>query len=271
MLKKAHDKGLLSKGGGIRHALIALAAVLYFISPAFALPSVTILADPSMGPAVAEIARNYSREHNVVASTVFTSSSEQQDEINEGGSADVLITPKLGWIETLKTQGLIDVHSEIAVAKNRMALIGPIDSTLNLKIRNSFPSTELIHAMEGEQLFVVGHPETLLEGIYGREALRNLDPNHDMEEYTLYIKNLDQMFEMVRKSHAYGLFFYSSAISRTGIRVIDLLPEDSHHPIDYHAVAIAGDNMGEARKFLDYLKSASARKTLRENGFGVEK
>ena len=129
---------------------------------------------------------------------------------------------------------------------------------------------ELLREMGDEQLFVVGNPETLLEGAYAKEALRSLDANSDMEEHTLYIKHLDQMFDMVRHQHAYGIFFYSSTISETGIRVIDLFPESAHHFIDYHAVAIAGDNMGEARKFIDYLKTPAARKVLRENGFGVE-
>ncbi len=247
-----------------------LAFAALFSAPANALPSVTILADPSMGAAIAEIARNYSREHNTVANTAFTSSGQQEEEINEGGSADVLITPKLGWIEDLKTQGLIDVHSEIPIAKNRLALVGPVDTMVDAKLDKGFPTSALLHEMGEEQLFVVGNPETLLEGVYGKEALRSLDANMDMEEHTLYIKHLDQMFDMVRKSHAYGIFFYSSTITRDGIRVLDLFPESSHRPIDYHAVAIAGDNMAEARKFLEYLKSTAARKVLRENGFGAE-
>lgn len=237
-------------------------------APAYALPSVTILADPTMGAAMAEIARNYSREHGVVANTSFTPSIQQANEINEGSSADVLITPKTLWIEQLKTQGLIDVYSQMLVAKNRIALVGPIDSPIEPQDK-AFPTVALINAMGTEQLFMVGNPETLAEGVYGKEALRSLDAAGDMEQYTLYVRQQEQMFDMVRKQHAYGLFFSSSTISHDGVRTIQLLPESSHHPIEYYAVAIAGENMAEARKFLEYLKSSGARKVLRESGFTV--
>ncbi len=254
----------------LRNSILALVFALGFARAAYALPSVTVLADPTMGAAIAEIARNYSRDQSTVANTAFTSSTEQEHEITEGGSADVLITPRQNWIDQLKTQGLLDVNSQTTVAKNRMALVGPVDSPITARIQNGFPTVPLIQQMEGEQLFVMGNPETLMEGVYGKEALRSLDVAGDLEEHTLYIKNLDQMFDMVRKQHAYGIFFYSSTISRDGVRVIDLLPENSHHPIEYYAVAIAGENMSEARKFIEYLKGSTARKILRDNGFAAD-
>ena len=123
--------------------------------------------------------------------------------------------------------------------------------------------------MGGEQAFIVGNPEALPVGIYGKEALRNMDAAADLEPYTLYVKRRDQMLEMAA-SRDYGVFFYSTLAGRPGIRVIDLFPESSYRPIQYYAVVIAGDNMNEARKFLDYLKSAEAKQVLKQNGFGVE-
>lgn len=248
--------------------IFAFAACLS--APVAALPSVTVLADSSMGATIAEIARTYSREQGVVTNTAFTSPAAQEREINEGGSADVLITPRLSWIEQMKTQGLVDVNSQLTVARNRMALAGPVNSPLKVDMEKGFPTLALMREMAGEPGFVVGNPETLLEGVYGREALRSLGVNEDLEEYTLYVKHLDQMFDMVRNGNAYGIFFYSSTIRRDGVRVLDLLPETSHRPIVYDAVAIAGENMAEARKFIEYLKSATARKILRENGFLTE-
>jgi molybdate transport system substrate-binding protein len=249
----------------IRNLIILFCCLLPW--RALALPSVTILADTSMGAAITEIARAYAREHNVVASTVFTPSAAQEQEIKEGGSADVLITPKLTWLEDMKTQGLLDVYSQTKLARNRLALIGPLDSPIHVRSGEVFPTTPLVREMGGEPLFMVGNPETLIEGIYGKEALRTLGVTEDLGEYTLYVKNLNDMFRMVRETKAYGVVFYSSTISQSGLRVIDLLPETSHKPVEYYAQVIAGENMDEARKFMDYLKSATAKRILRENGF----
>lgn len=247
--------------------LILAAVFLLFASPALALDSVTVLGDPAMSGALAEIGRLYAREQGVVVNTAFTSNEEQEKEITEGGSADVLITGRQGWIDSLKTQGLVDVYSQMLVARNRLALVGPLQSPL--EPRGQFPTNQLIQLMGGEQLFVLGNPETLQEGSYGREALRNLGAAEDLEQYTLYIKRQEQMFDVVEKQGGYGLFFYSSIMGRDGIRVIDLLPENSHRPIEYYAVAVASDNMDQGRKFLDFLKKPAARRVLRENGFVV--
>ena len=244
--------------------------LLPLASPALALPSVTVMADNSMSVAMVEIARSYSRDRGVVVNTSFVSPAAQENQIKEGGSADILITPKLAWIEQLTTQGLVDIHSQATVARNRLALIGPVDSTLTMHLAQGFKTAPLINAMDGEQAFVVGNPETLMVGTYGKEALRNLDAADDLEPYTLYIKEPGQMLDMVRKQHAYGIFLNSAITNQDGVRVIELLPEKSHHPISYYAVAIAGENMNEARRFLEYLKSAGTKKLLRDNGFAVD-
>jgi len=238
--------------------------------PAFALKSmksVTVMADSTLGTALAEIARNYSRDSQVVVNTSFATQSAQEIQITEGAAADILITPKQPWIDQLKMRGLVDVYSQILLAKNQLALVGPVDSPLNINLALRFPVTEIIHEMAGEQAFVVGHPETQLAGAYGKEVLRSLNVADELEPYTLYIKQTDQMIDMVTKQRAYGIFLYSSTISREGLRVLDLFPDNLYRPIDYYAVVIAGDNMDEARKFLDYLKTRGAKRVLRENGF----
>jgi ABC-type molybdate transport system substrate-binding protein len=148
---------------GIKIYWSALAfSLLAMASPAYALNSVTVMADKSMSVAIAEIARDYSREREVVVNTSFAPPRADEAQIIGGADADVLITPKHAWIDKLKEHGLIDIYSESKVASS-------------------------------------------------------------------------------------GLL--------------------SAH---YFAVVIAGDNMDEARKFLEYLKSDEAQDVLKRNGFGAE-
>ncbi len=109
----------------------------------------------------------------------------------------------------------------------------------------------------------------MLEGVYGKEALRKLGAADDLEPYTLYIKQTGEMFDMVAHHEAYGIFFYSSVISqRRDPRARYVSEKSSHTPIEYFAVVIAGDNMDEARKFLEYLKSRRCAKPYSgKNGF----
>lgn len=109
-----------------------------------------------------------------------------------------------------------------------------------------------------------------MEGVYSKEALRNLGAAEDLEAYTLYVKRIDEMLDMVSAQNSYGVCFYSSVIARNDIKVIDILPEASHKPIIYQAVVIASDNMDEARNFLEYLKSNEVRKILSSYGLIVD-
>lgn len=249
--------------------ILVACCVLCSAAPAFALPlpTVTVMADHSLSIAVSQLAREYSRTHQVIVNTSFAPQKTQAQQITEGGAADILITPNTVWINDLKLQGLVDVYSQKLIARNQLALVGPAASTMVARIVDKFPTVPIIQESGGEPIFLVGNPESLMEGVYAKEALRNLNAADDLGEYTLYVKRLDQMFEMVAKGQAYGLFYYTSALGHSDVKVIDVIPESTHKPIDYMAVVIAGDNMNEARKFLQYLVSEPAKKLLEKNGF----
>lgn len=249
-----------------RRWLTVLMAVL-LPYPVLAQGTVTVMADDNLSIVIPDVARHYSRDRGITVNTSFASSNEQAAQILGGGSADILITPKQGWIDELKTQGLIDIYSETPVLKDRLALAGPASSPLNIRLSQAFPTAQLINQMGWEPAFVVANPETLLEGAFSKEALRRMHAAEDLEEYTLYIKDRKLMFDAVINLGAYGVFLYSSTIARPGVRILDVFPEDTHPPIQYSAVVIAGDNMDEARKFLDYLKSSDAKLVFADNGF----
>lgn len=252
------------------HKLLGwLLALLLFAPSAHAVSSVTVMADSSMSTAISALARSYSKKHQVVVNTSFAPQITQQVQIIDGVAVDVVITPKQSWINELKTQGLVDINSQMVVARGRLALVGPADTTLKVAARDAFPTTALITRMNFEPGFVVGYPENLMEGVYGKEALRNLGAADDIEPYTLYVKEREQMFSMVENQGNYGLFFYASALGRRGVQVLALVPENAHKPIDYFGVAIAGENMKEARDFLAYIKTKEAADVLSRYGFSA--
>lgn len=251
------------------HSIVLVAAFIAALSPlpAAAKPAtVSVMADRSLNVAITEIARSYARKAGTVVNTSYQPPQVQQEQITEGAAADIVITPLLQWIEELKTQGLVDVYSLTPVAKNRMALVGPVDSTLQASWDEHFPTAAIIQSMHGEPGFAVGNPAILPEGSYARETLHSLGVADDLEPYTLYVKQLEQMFEVVGKQGGYGLFFYSSVLGRSDVRIIELVPENLHRPIQYYAVVVAGENMEKARKFLEYLKSPAAQQIFRDNG-----
>lgn len=248
-----------------RIIVAALCLALPTSGPAWALGSVTVLADGHLGVALTQIARRYSRDNNVIVNLSFASTEQQGRQIDEGAAADVLITPRQGWIDEMKTRGLLDISSQVDFAADRLALVAPAGSMLGAEINNRFPVAEIIRAIDYEPLFVMPHPETLPEGAAAKESMRGVDAADYMEPYTVYLKTLPEMLEMVSLRQGYGVFLYSSVRYRDEVKVLDLFPESSHRAFMYHAVAIAGDNMDAARKFIDYLDSPRAQAILEEH------
>jgi molybdate transport system substrate-binding protein len=248
---------------------IWLLPLLLVASPARAIDSITIIADSNMSLAVSALARSYALENQVVVNTSFTTQDVQENQITEGAAADILITPRANWIEDLKLRGLVDTNSKTVVARGRLALVGPEDVPIEMDQSQVFPSTAIIQKLNWEPGFVIGYPQQLVEGIYSLEAMRNLGASEDMEPYLLYVKNLEQMMNMVQEQKNFGMFFYADVIGRKNMRVLALIPERSHKPIEYYGVVIAGEKMDEARKFLEFLKSKKAATLFSQYGFSV--
>ncbi len=249
---------------------ITAVLILGFLSfPALALESVTVLSDRNMNLAIVAIAREYSASKNVMVNTSFATPDQQEKQILEGGAADILITPRTDWIETLKTQGLLDIYSQMELAKNRLVMVGPQYDAINIDLSAGIPTTRIIRAIGFEQSFMVGNPQYMPDGASAKEVLRNLNASDELEEYTVYIKRPDQISSMVRGRGAYGVFFQSTVRDMQGVKVLDVFPEKTHQPIQYYAVVIAGNNMNEARKFMDFLRSKDARRLLINNGYVV--
>ncbi len=238
------------------------------------LPTVTVMADHNLSLAITEIARDYSRNKQVIVNTSFTSQETQQAQINDGAAADILITAKESWIDELKLQGLIDIYSQTKLANDRLVLVTSIQSSIQNQESKNFPSLIIINAGKDSPSLLLGNPETLIEGVYAKEALRNLSVFADLEPYTLYVKRSDEMFDVVADqqpvTQTFTICFNSSSAARGDIKTIYTIPESSHKPISYNAVVIAGDNMSEARKFIDYLKTEEVKDILKKHGLNTD-
>lgn len=234
------------------------------------LPTVTIMADHNLNMAITEIAHNYSRSDKVIVNTSFASQESQQAQINEGAAADILITARESWIDELKLQGLVDIYSQYRLAGDKLVLVGAAKTDIALPEDNKFPVVSIINAShDKEPVLMLGNPETLIDGIYAKEALRNLGIADDLEPYTLYVKKAEERLESVTEKQIFALCFYSSVFNRSDLKVIYDIPKTAYKDISYNVVVIAGDNMGEARKFLAYLKSDKVKEILRKNGFST--
>jgi len=245
--------------------------MLFLAQPAWAIASLTIMADKSMAIPITQIAREYARQNQVSVSTAYISTSDQLEQINEGGAADLLITQRSDTIETLKLQGVVDIYSQTVVAKNRLVLAAPqsIPGDIEFSEYQMFP-VGLMQKMTGGDLRIyIGSPDYLASGMFAMEAFRKMDTLQDIEPYARYVKYSPEMYSLM-ESGGLGVMFYTEVLQNPQLRVVDFFPENTHSPIIYQAVVVAGENMDEARRFLDFLKTMESRRIIDINGFVVD-
>ena len=102
--------------------IITFASQLVAItSPAHAtgfknIESITVMAEAPLAIPVAQIASAFTRGRSISVYSNFGESATQSKKIEDGESADLIITSHADLIEQLKTKGLVDIYSISPIA-----------------------------------------------------------------------------------------------------------------------------------------------------------
>ncbi len=254
---------------------IFLLCITGFSAPAFALEKldetvsedITVLADPSLTVPLTRIARRYGELYNVPVSLAFDSSKNQVAYVKEGQEGNVFISAKGAWMKQMQQEGLIDVYSRTAIARNRLALVSSLARRAHV---SSLSELAMLMGEDGQDaLFALGDPEFVAEGTYTLQTLSHYKFAGDFEPHYSILKNAYTLKNTIANYDAYGALFYSDAILFPDIALIEPLDDAAHDPITYQAAVIVGDNMEQAGHFLTFLKNAEAQEIFREYGFSA--
>ena len=146
---------------------------------------------------------------------------------------------------------------------NRLVLIAPADSKIQLKIA---PGFDLAGAL-GKRRLATGDPDTVPVGRYARSALISLGVWDEIQDRLVRADNVrSAMMFVARGEVPLGIVYTTDALVDSKVRIVDTFPDNTHAPITYPAAAIQGAR-GEAIAFLDYLASPAARDTWKKFGF----
>ena len=228
--------------------------------------ALTIFSESNMTYALAKVARYYSVKENVAISVDFNSSFELIENIDLGEPADIFISSHIDWVKDLTQKGLVDRYSSVEFAQDSLVLV---TSKNNKKIKDtniseleSFKDVltmikkNRIPLIVGSEFSSLGrYSETILakSKISNFQIFRKLD--EDKKSITDFIDNHPEYCAIVMES---------DVKNDDNITILGRVPKIK---INYHALVIAGDNMGNARDFIQYLRSDEAKSILLEFGF----
>jgi molybdate transport system substrate-binding protein len=229
-------------------------------------PSLTVMADQSMTVPVTLIARNYALSHNVSVSTIFGATKTQIHAIEEGADANVLISAKTSWVAKLQQKGLMDVYSRRNIASNKLVLVGSEFEFRAMDLERDKDIHDFTKNPD-DFIFAIGDPVYAAEGSYTMEALETHDLQATLEPHYNFFRSMFQLIRAVSRYQSMGVVFHTDALLFPEIKELQMFKQESHTPIIYQAVVIAGDDMALGREFLNYLTSDKAARIFKSFGF----
>lgn len=249
-----------------RRSLAALLALIAATSAPAAdqkNPELLAFAAASLTNVLGELSQAFEKQAGVRVKLSFAASSVLARQIEAGGKADVFISADQEWMDYLQARNLIDKATRRNLVGNRLVLIAPADSKLELKIE---PGFRLAGALGGGRLST-GDPDTVPVGRYARSALISLGVWDEIQDRLVRADNVRSAMTFVARGEApLGIVYTTDALVDSKVRIVDTFPDSTHAPITYPAAANRGAR-GEAIAFLDYLSSGAAHDTWKRFGF----
>jgi molybdate transport system substrate-binding protein len=226
-------------------------------------PELLVFAAASLTNVLSELSQAFGSQADVRVKLSFASSSVLARQIEAGGKADVFISADQEWMDYLQARGLIEKSTRRDLVGNRLVLIAPADSVLELEIA---PAFRLAGALGGGRLST-GDPDTVPVGRYARAALISLGVWDEIQDRLVRADNVRSAMMFVARGEApLGIVYNTDALVDSKVRIVDTFPDSTHAPITYPAAVNRGAR-GEAIAFLGYLSSGAARDTWKRFGF----
>jgi molybdate transport system substrate-binding protein len=245
--------------------LLVLACIL--IAPAHAADDrkqdVLVFAAASLTNVLDEIGAAYAQQTRQTVKFSYAASSALARQLEAGARADVFFAADLEWMDYVQARSLIDRTTRRNVLGNRLALVAPADSKIELKIA---PGFALVAAL-GNGRLATGDPQSVPVGKYARSALTSLGVWNDVADRLVRADNVRSALAFIARGETpLGIVYETDAKVEKRVRVVDFFPADSHPPIVY-PVAVTAQARPAARQFLHFLQSGPAQEAFKKYGF----
>jgi molybdate transport system substrate-binding protein len=226
-------------------------------------PAIVIFAAASLTNVLQDLGDAFTKQTSVPVKFSFAASSALARQIESGAPADVFFSADLDWMDYLQKRNLIQPASRRDVLGNRLVLIAPSDSAMELKIQPHFPLAMAL----GNKRLATGDPDSVPAGRYARAALTNLGVWEQVSDKLIRADSVRSALAFVDRGEApLGIVYETDAMIDKHVRVVDVFPATSHAPIVY-PIALTLTARADAAKFVVYITSPAADVTFKAYGF----
>ncbi len=231
--------------------VLALAGV-----PVVAQPdqSLIVSAAASLKDVLARLGRDFQKTNpNAQLKFNFGSSGTLRAQIEAGAPVDVFIAADDANMNALERGHLVETLSRRVLAGNRLALVVPFDSRLNIHSFRDLTRPDVSRV-------AIGAP-SVPAGARAREVFERLSIWPQIEAKSVRGKDVREVLAQVEQGNVEaGVVYSTDAATTNRVRVVAIAPRSFHAPIRYPAAVVSGSrNRGLAAKFLAFLGSSRAK------------
>jgi len=225
--------------------------------------SIVVFGAASLTHVLQDLGDAFTRETSIPVKFSFAASSALARQIASGAPADLFFCSDLYWMDYLQARDLIQRRTRRDVVGNRLVLIAPTGSTIELKIEPHLP----LAATLGSGRLATGDPDSLPLGRYAEAALKSLGVWSEVAPRMLRADSVRAALAFVDRGQAVlGIVYETDALIDSNVRVVDVFPATTHPPIVY-PIALTPTAKPTAARFLAYLTSPAAYPAFRAYGF----
>jgi len=223
-----------------------------------------VFAAASLTNVLDEIGTAYTQQTKQPVKFSYAASSALARQLEAGARADVFFSADLEWMDYVQARNLIDKSTRRNLLGNRLVLVAPSDSKIELKIA---PGFSLAAALGKDGRLATGDPESVPVGKYARSALTSLGVWNEIADRLVRADNVRAALAFIARGETpLGIVYETDAKVEKRVRVVDFFPADSHPPIVY-PVAVTAQARPAARQFVEFLQSATAQESFKKYGF----
>jgi molybdate transport system substrate-binding protein len=246
--------------------LLALSSTVWN-SPASAQgQKLIIFAAASLKDALDEVNVAYQHENSQETATSYAASSTLAKQIEAAAPADVFISADLDWMDYLAKRNLIKPETRANLLGNRLVLIAPVNSPLNLAIGPNFSLAQAL----GNGRLAIADPNAVPAGRYGKAALESLGVWSTIADRLAPAENVRAALALVARGETpLGIVYQTDAASDKDVKIVGIFTQGTHPPIIYPIAVVVSSTNPAALGYLAYLKSRAARPTFEKHGFTV--
>ncbi|MBN1368381.1 MAG: molybdate ABC transporter substrate-binding protein [Dehalococcoidales bacterium] len=201
---------------------------------------------------------------NVTILINFASSGTLQQQIEQGAPADVFISAAAKQMNALQDSGLIIDDTRQNLLNNKVVMVVPSDSSLNI--------TSFMDLLRDEvKQVAIGDPEFVPAGTYGKQALELLGIYEQLQPKLIFGSDVRQVLAYVEGGNVdAGIVYSTDAAITDGVKIVADAPYEINSKIVY-PVAIIKDStkVAAGQAYIDFLFSDEAKGIFEEYGFSV--